>query len=127
MIIAFLYKDSVLRTRKTLNNINKLFNNLDEKMYEKDETPDLRNRIWIIKKTLEFKLSEGIDDNEALKTCVIDCPECDDYIKHILLTSSEKKISHEESKYLIRKLDDALQYGYVVTIKDIIVEVMARG
>lgn len=124
MIIAFLYKDSVLRTRKTLNNINKLFNNLDEKMYEKDETPDMRNRIWIIKKTLEFKLQEGIDDNEALKTCVIDCPECDDNIKHTLIAASEKKISHDESKYLIKKLDDALQYGYVVSIKDILMEIL---
>lgn len=125
MIIAFLYKDSVLRTRKTLNNINRLFNNLDERVYANEETPDMKNRIWIIKKTLEFKLQEGIDDNEALKTCVIDCPECDDYTKKILQVSSEKKISHEESRYLIKKLDDALEYGYVVTIKGVISELLS--
>lgn len=124
MVIAFLYKDSVLRTRKTLNNINRLFNNLDERVYENEETPDMKNRIWIIKKTLEFRLQEGIDDNEALKTCVIDCPECDDYTKKILQVSSEKKISHEESRYLIKKLDDALEYGYVVTIKGVINELL---
>ncbi len=118
MIIAFLYKDSVLRTRKTLTSINKLFLNIDDKLYESN--PDMKSRIWIIRTTLKFKLNDGIDDNEALKSCLTDCSECDDFIAKILRESSEKKISHEESKYLIRKLDDALRFGYVVTIKDII-------
>lgn len=124
MIIAFLYKDSVLKTRKTLNNINKLFNNIDLRLYEKDDSPDMKNRIWIILKTLEFKLTEGIDDINALKTFVIDCPECDEYTKKILLSSSEKKISHEESKHLIKKLDDALQFGYTVTLRDTFIDIL---
>ena len=47
MVIAFIYKESVLRTRKTLNNIFKLFNNLDLSIYDKN--PELLNRIWIVK------------------------------------------------------------------------------
>ena len=33
-MMAFLYKDSVLRTRKTQSNIYKLVNNLDENYYK---------------------------------------------------------------------------------------------
>ena len=43
MVIAFIYKESVLRTRKTLNNIFKLFSNLDLSIYDKN--PELLNRI----------------------------------------------------------------------------------
>ena len=46
MIIAFLYKDSVLLTRKVQSNILKLINNLDMSLYEKNQ--DLQERIWII-------------------------------------------------------------------------------
>lgn len=45
MVIAFIYKESVLRTRKTLNNIFKLFSNLDLSIYDKN--PELLNRIWL--------------------------------------------------------------------------------
>jgi replicative DNA helicase len=34
------------------------------------------------------------------------------------------KISHEESKYLIKKLDDTLEFGYVVTVKDVMRQIL---
>ena len=37
MIIAFIYKDSVLRTRKTLSNIYKLMDIMDESLYKENE------------------------------------------------------------------------------------------
>ena len=43
MIIAFIYKDSVLRTRKTLSNIFKLFNSLDMTNYV--DNLELYNRV----------------------------------------------------------------------------------
>ena len=55
MVISFIYKDSVLRTRKTLSNIFKLFTNLDLSYYT--DNPELFNRVWIIKKTLEGKVN----------------------------------------------------------------------
>ena len=64
MVIAFIYKDSVLRTRKTLSNIYKLFNSIDLSIYENN--PELLNRIWIIKKTLDGKLNQGFESDEFL-------------------------------------------------------------
>ena len=37
-ILTFIYKDSTLRTRKTLTNIYKLFNFIDMSIYEDNET-----------------------------------------------------------------------------------------
>ena len=58
MMIAFLYKPSTLRTRKTLNNIYLLLTSIDESMYKND--PELDNRYWIILKTIEARISAKI-------------------------------------------------------------------
>ena len=56
MIIAFLYKESVLRTRRVATNINKLFSSLDEDEYkietELKNSETLRNTVDIIKKKI---------------------------------------------------------------------------
>lgn len=123
MIISFIYKDSVLRTRKTLSNLNRLFDNLDDSMY--DDNPKLMARIWIIRKTLFARLVMGIDsqDEYVMQFCKDDV-DCDDLKRAIIDEIPNKKISHEESKYIIRKIEDTLEYGYVTTIKDIMRQIL---
>ena len=52
MLISFLYKDSVLRTRKTLSNFSKLFKNLDpdciKEIPDAEVRLDMEARLWII-------------------------------------------------------------------------------
>jgi hypothetical protein len=123
MVIAFIYKDSVLRTRKTLHNILKLFNSLDMSVYEKN--PYQQDRIWIIKRTLEAKLNQGYDSNpEFLMQLLKDDINCPESAKLIIDDIPLMKISHEESKYLIKKLDDTLEFGYVVTVKDVMRQIL---
>ena len=123
MIIAFLYKDSVLRTRKTQSNIMKLMENLDLSLYE--EQQELLERIWIIKQTIKCRLMDKIEsDPQMIQSYCKDQLDCTEYAKGIIDGISELKISHEESKYLIKKLDDALQFGYIATIKDIWKEII---
>ena len=123
MVIAFIYKDSVLRTRKTLSNIYKLFDNLDELLYE--DNPSLKDRIWIIKKTLYGRLVEGFESSSeyVMQYCKDDI-ECTDYAKTIIDDIPLLKITHEESKYLVKKLDDSLEFGYTITVKDIMKEIL---
>jgi hypothetical protein len=124
MIISFIYKDSVLRTRKTLSNIYKLFNNLDESLYEDDEL--LKARIWIIQKTLYSKLIDVFENTDNMKQYCIDDIECDELRKNTLINILEtKKISHDESKHLVKKIDDTLEFGYTVTVKDVIKQILA--
>lgn len=123
MIIAFIYKDSVLRTRKTLNNIYKLFRSLDMDKY--NDKPELVDRVWIITETLHARLSDGYESNtEFLATYLSDKVDCTDSRKRILNDIPNMKISHEESKYLVKKLDDTLSYGYTVTIKELFKEIL---
>lgn len=125
MIIWFIYKDSVLRTRKTLSNIYKLFNAIDERRYE--DKPNLQDRIWIIKKTLYARLVEGYESkSEFLMSYLKDDIECTESIKNIIDLIPEGKITHEESKYLIKKLDDTLEFGYVITLKDIMQQILNK-
>lgn len=129
MIISFLYKDSVLRTRKTMNNIMKLMNSLDYRIYENDDNePYIMSRIWIIQKTLEARLIEGFANDEMIKQYCFDHPDCDEYKKEILEDALKHgaKITHDESKYLIKQIDDRLNFGYTITLKEIFMELLNR-
>lgn len=131
LIIAFIYKDSVLKTRKTLTNINRFMDSVDTSLYEydpitKEEAVDLKARLWIIKKSLMGRLNEGLTDPNTLMTYCLDDVECNNYIKSVILDIPNKKISHDESKFLIRKIDDALEFGYVVTIKNIMQDLLNK-
>lgn len=123
MTMYFIYKESVLRTRKVLNNIYKLFNNIDDSYYK--ENPALDARVWIIRKTLQAKLCDGYDSQfEFVNTYLKDDVECNQLISDIIDTIPEGKITHEESRYIIKKLSDVLEYGYVITLKSIYQEIL---
>ena len=124
MVLSFIYKDSTLRTRKTLTNFLKLFDAIDPKQYE--EQPAISKRVWVIKKTLYAKLVEGIETSDNLKTYCKDDLECDEYSSDIIDSIADLKISYDESKYLIKKMDDALEFGYIVTIKDILLDLLHK-
>lgn len=123
MIISFLYKQSVLRTRKTLTNTYKLFQNLDESLIV--DNPDLMARVWIIKTTLQGRLEEGFENDENLMQYCFDQSDSDEFKEKTLRYILEnKKISYEESKYIVKTIDDTLEFGYVITIKGIVQEII---
>lgn len=121
-ILAFIYKDSVLRTRKVLSNIYKLFSSLDESMYV--DNAELSSYIWVIQKTLYGRLYEDFVSNDLLKTYCKDQIECDELKRKIIDSIDDKQITYEESKYIVKKVDDILAFGYTVTIKDTMKEII---
>lgn len=125
-IIAFLYKESVLRTRKTLNNTYKLFKALDDKMYENNI--ELSSRVWLIRTSLKARLSEGFENDNMIIQYCLDREDCNEICEFILnnMDDNIKKISHEESKYLVKAIDDRLEYGYVVTLKETYQEILDK-
>lgn len=123
MVMYFIYKESVLRTRRVLRNIYKLFESIDLNYY--NDKPALNARIWIIRKTLQARLFDGYDSPfEFIVTYLKDDVDCTDYISDIIDTIPDGKISHEESKYLIRKLSDILEFGYVITLKGLYQQIL---
>lgn len=123
-IIGFIYKDSVLRTRKVLMNIYKLFNALDMSVYDKDV--ELADRVWLIKKSLDARIKEGFENDTMIRQYCSDDVECNEHIEHIIenIPKYSKNISHEESKYLIKAIKDRLDFGYTITIKEIIQNIL---
>lgn len=123
-IIAFIYKKSVLRTRKTLQNIWKLFDILDDEIYSQNAS--LVDRIWLIRNSLDAILKKGFESSEMIKQYCIDLEDCDNLKTELIEQIDDFKISHEESKYLIKQIEDRLQYGYVVTVKEIAQRIFDR-
>lgn len=126
-IIKFLYKTSTLRTRKALNNIYKLFNSIDYSIYKEDEI-ELTNRIWIIRTTLRARIKEGLENNEMVKTYCKDDPKCDDYRANLidLIVNDKQQVSYNESKYVLRQIEDRLNFGYALAIKEVFDEIFSQ-
>ena len=124
MILAFIYKDSVLRTRKSLNNTFKLFNIIDMSVYESNEPA--KARIWVIMKTLEAKLKLDFINDDAIKQYCRDHTESSEMTTLIVDNIQNLKISYEESKYLVKCIDDRLEYGYTLTLKEIYQELLDK-
>lgn len=122
-IIAFIYKDSVLRTRKRLSNIKKLFNSLDHTPFE--NKPEQNARIWIIEKTLKCRLDDRMEEPSIIKATLIEDSECEGLKRSLIDKIDDLKIGYEESKKLIEKIDDMIQFGYVVTVKELAFEILS--
>lgn len=116
-ITAFIFKKSVLRTRKTLQNTYKLFDILDDDLYIQNN--QLMDRIWVIRKSLEAMLKKGFETDDMIKQYCLDSEDCDELKIALIDKIDNLKISHEESKYLIKQIEDRLQFGYIVTVKDV--------
>ena len=123
MIIAFLTKKSVLRTRKTLQNIRKLFTNIDPAMYQGNV--EMEVRIWTIQQLVDVLIDGGFEDIEFAKTYCKD-HATEEYQKEFIDTIGEYTIQYAESKYLVRKIDSTLEYGYVVTIRDVMLDILEQ-
>ena len=115
-ILAFIYKDSVLRTRKALKNTLTLFDIIDKSIYKDNEA--LKSRICVIEKSLEARLIKGFETNNMIKQYCKDHKESNELTDLIVDGIDSLKLSYEETKYLIKCIDDRLQYGYTLTLKD---------
>lgn len=123
LVLAFIYKDSVLRTRKALNNTYKLFNALDLSVYENEEA---RARIWVIQTSLYAKIYEDFVNDEAVQQYCKNQKDSTALTDRIVDDIKNTKISYEETKYLIKCIDDRLEYGYAITLKEIYQEILDR-
>ena len=118
MTIAFIFKDTVLRNRKSMNNLYKIFSNIDTSKYENE--PELINRIWVILKVLDARLFKNITTSDDYIIEVLkDDKESDSAKESIVNEIPKLSITHDESKYLVNKYEDILRYGYIMTVLDI--------
>lgn len=115
-ILAFIYKDTTLKTRKCLTNISKLFNMIDMSIYE--NKPELRDIIWVIQRSVEARLSGEFENDSMVINYCKEHPESTETTDAIVDSISKLKLTYEETKWLIKCIDDRLEYGYTLTLKD---------
>lgn len=124
-IIGFIYKDSVLRTSKVLKHIQSLFDIIDELTYINDVK--INARIWVIRRTVYARIVDGFDNDSVIITKLLDDPQCDEEMQYVLENvDAYRQISYDESKYIVKAIDDRLRYGYIMTVKEIFNDLMER-
>lgn len=124
MFIGYLFKKSVQITRKSLMNMKRLFDVIDESIYENNDA--MEARIEFINKALDAKLVKGFElDEVIINYCKSDTydKENQDIINNIQLYT---RINYEEIKYINKCIEDRLQYYYLYYYKDAIYETIER-
>ena len=120
-IISLIYTPSALRTRKVLDNTYKLFNMIDFRVYEKSD--ELMARVKLIHYTLEARFEHGISGLTMIKQYVADQNQENDnnpLIPEILddIPKNMEPLDYEDTKYLIKSIQDRVRYGYIVNLKE---------
>ena len=105
------------RTFKSVKNINKLFNNIDLEKYK--GKPELESYIWCIKYVSKQWL-DGIVTPDIIAEMAKNNPEYDNIKGEILSQSINDNtiISAPEAKAIFDLISEALQYGYVASLKE---------
>lgn len=115
-IIGYLFKKSSQITRKSLVNMKRLFDIIDERIYEGNEK--MEARIYFINRALKAKIDEGFENDDAIiNYCSRDTydKENEEIIKNI---DDYKKLNYEEIRYINKAIQDRLQFSYLYNIKD---------
>jgi replicative DNA helicase len=124
MLIGYLFKNSRQITRKALTNMKKLFDIIDERVYEGNEK--LEARFYFIKRALKAKLELGMEnENVIINFCRSDSydEEIEEIIKNLEIY---KKINYEEINYINKAVRDRLQYCYLFNYKDKLYDTIER-
>jgi len=124
MFIGYIFKKSVQITRKSLVNMKRLFDVIDESIYENND--QMQARLEFINKALEAKLDKGFENDDVIiNYCKSDLynKENQEIINNISIYT---RINYEEIKYINKCIEDRLQYYYLYFYKDAIYETVER-
>lgn len=108
---------SGFRTFKAVKNINKLFNNLDIEKYK--GKPELESYIWCIKYVSKQWL-DGVVTPDIIVEMAKTNPEYDNIKGDILnqAVNDSNIVNAPEAKAIFDLVAEALQYGYVASLKE---------
>lgn len=105
------------RTFKSVKNINRLFTNIDMGKYQNNQ--ELQSYIWCIN-YISKQWLEGVIDPDVIAEMAKRQPEFDNVKGDIISTCANDPniISAPEAKAIFDLVGEALQYGYVASLKD---------
>ena len=105
------------RTFKTVKNINRLFNDLDMSRYRNNA--ELESYVWCIR-FMSKQWLDGITDPDLIAEGAKRQPEYDNIKEEIITRSMNDPefIQAPAAKQIFDLVSEALQYGYVASMKD---------
>lgn len=116
MIIGYIYKDTSQINRRALHNVKKLFDIIDERIYE--GKPNLESRLKFIKRTLKAKLDNGYENESVIINYCreeVGNKEVNSIINNL---EQYRKINFEEIKFITKAISDRLKYAFLLPMKD---------
>ena len=122
--IGYLFKKSRQITRKSLSNMRKLFDIMDERQYESN--PKMAARIEFIKRGLTARLDNGFEnEGMILNFCRTDTEneENEEIIQNIERYS---KINYEEIVHINNVVQDRLKYAFMLMYSPKLYELAER-
>lgn len=118
-VLTFIFKESPLRTRKVLNNIYRLFSNIDTNMQSYKEHPKLTAMIMTVVLAMEAKLDLDFNNDDIIKNrCISEGTPINPFVEDVVNEIGMYEITYEESIYLVRQIEDRLKYGYILALKE---------
>lgn len=123
-LIGYCFKKSVLINRRSLSNLRKFFNMLDDSLYSTDDR--LQARFEFIKLALEARIDKGLE-SEALimEHCKSDSEDA--YNSEIISKLPHyTKISHDDIKYLNNWISERLKYIWIEETKERYFDIVSR-
>lgn len=119
--ILYLFSESPLITRRALSNLSKLFQAIDERLYEHD--PSLISRVFYIKEVVDAKLRRNIHDFSIL----LNYPKNEyynDFIQNNIIPFVENNgdLSDGTIKYINHNVEQILKYNYLLLYKEDLAE-----
>lgn len=127
-MIGYIYKETNQITKKAMLNMNRLFNKIDDDIY--NANTKMYTRIKFIKRSLDGILNGGILNKELLVSYaknVNDDEETQDIISNL---DRYTRLNYDEINYISKCVEDRLKYINVYMYKDKIfdtVEKLDRG
>ena len=122
-ILLFIFKESTLRTHRTIKAIRKLMSIINT-----DETDDVEYtaRVNLIKRSTAYAADDRIDSVNMLKDVLRNDSNFTELEERILTEMEKETITYNDSKKLLDLISDRLNYGYSIQITKVIGELLQK-
>lgn len=124
MFIGYLFKNTKQVTKKSLNNMKRLFDIIDDDIYSGNDK--LESRIYFINRALKARLTEGMENrNIIINYCRTDNynKEVDEIIKNLEIY---ERINYQEMQFINKAVQERLKYFYIFLYKDKFFDILER-
>lgn len=123
MIVSYLFTDSGFITRGCVASVKKLFDMLDMRLYESDDS--LEARVNFIKRVLEAKLQLNMENKSVILNYARSTKH-KKIMKELETMIDSFKLSGSEIKYVTTMISDRLKYSYLYVHKDKLYELLEQ-